>query len=231
MPVDLWAVGLDVTPDVVAAYGELLSPDERERAARFRFDHLRRRFTVARGVLRVLLASYTGRAAREIVFRYAEGGKPSVAGGPHFNLAHAGEVAVYAFCAASEVGVDVEPVRPIEELDAIAAQFFAPQEHAELESLHEHERTEAFFHCWTRKEAYIKASGRGLAEPLDRFVVSVHPSARPAIRSIEGHPQAAAHWLLHPFTPAPGYVATLAVPTPLSVNEVRRVDAAELLRP
>lgn len=229
--VDLWCVQLHAPPDVVDAHAARLAADERVRTAAFRFDELRRRFIITRGSLRHLLGMRTGVDPAAITFTYAEGGKPSLAnGGLHFNLSHAEEVAVFAFCATSEIGVDVEYIRPIDGRDAISRRFFSAAECGELGSLPESERTLAFYHCWTRKEAYVKAIGQGLSHPLDRFTVSVRPGARAALLEVDGDADAGSRWLMHSFIPAEGYVAAVAVAAPAIVNELRCVDAAGLLR-
>src|SRR5262249_20133919 len=152
-------------------FRSILAPDEKERAARFHFEHLRSAFIAARGVLRCLLGGYLNRHPGRVQFRYGARGKPALEpdAGIEFNLAHSGGLAVLAFASGCPIGVDLEQIRPIPELREIAARFFCAEEAAEIASLPSGERQRSFFRCWTRKEAYIKATGDGLSAPLDQF--------------------------------------------------------------
>jgi len=131
--------------------------------------------------------------------------------GIEFNLSHAHGLALYAVTRNRRVGIDVEWVRPDLATDAIAEQFFSPYEVATLRSLHDGLRTEAFFHCWTRKEAYIKARGEGLIFPLCQFDVSLTPEEPAVLLKTRGDPSEAAHWSMQALSPGPGYVAAVAV--------------------
>lgn len=174
--VHLWVQRLDVIPEEVARLGSLLSTDESERAMRFAFEHLRNRFTVARGRLRELLATYSGVSPDQIVFTYNSFGKPSLGGSElRFNLSHTGEIAVYAFAWSRDVGVDVEQIKPRVALERIPERFFSADEVGALRSLPVEMQTLGFFQCWTRKEAYVKARGAGLTIPLNSFDVSLGP--------------------------------------------------------
>jgi 4'-phosphopantetheinyl transferase len=159
---------LDPGPHQARALAFSLSQAERSRAARFRFDRDRRRFIVARARLRQLLAERLDLPPESIEFVYAREGKPALAerfarSGWRFNLSHCGELAVYAFSRAGEVGIDVEAVHAIAEADAIAARVFSRREHEAYRGFAPTERPLAFFRCWTRKEAFVKALGEGLA--------------------------------------------------------------------
>ena len=158
-------------------FSQLLAPDETARAARFHFDHLQRRFILSRGALRILLGHYLDIAANRIEFRYGSRGKPSLAApaGIHFNASHSGDVALFAFTLHCEIGVDVEEMRPISDMREIASRFFCAEESTELMALPADERERAFFLCWTRKEAYLKAVGEGLYAPLNDFCVTLRP--------------------------------------------------------
>lgn len=208
----VWAVATIAPDDVVERLAALLSPDESARAARFLFEHHRRSFTVARGMLRVLLASLSGVPAREVLFSYESKGKPRFANDSRirFNVSHSHELALFAFAQDTEIGVDVEYIRSPPDIGGIAKRFFCPEEAAELATLSEPDRVESFFRCWTRKEAYIKAIGEGLSEPLHRFRVSLR-AGQPAQFLHIGHDAAvAADWQMHHLEPAPGYVGALA---------------------
>lgn len=197
---------------------QTLAPDERERAERFHFERDRWRFVVGRGVLRTILGCYLELEPGQLKFCCGPYGKPGLAKMPstrenrlYFNLAHSQGLALYAVTREHEIGVDVEYIRAIPEMEQIAARFFSAQENAVLRSLPPGQRQEAFFNCWTRKEAYIKAIGDGLAQPLAEFNVSLAPGEPTRLLSIKGDVQAAALWSVQALTPAPGYVAALAV--------------------
>ncbi|MBV8073268.1 MAG: 4'-phosphopantetheinyl transferase superfamily protein [Acidobacteriaceae bacterium] len=151
----------------------LLSPEERERAGRFHFEHLRTSYIAAHGAVRILLERYSGIPAAEIQYRFGPKGKPSIwpAGSLEFNLSHSGFVMLVAVAFGCQLGVDLEQVRPVPELRDIARRFFCEEEVAELETLPVDEQERAFFICWTQKEAYLKATGEGLSAPLDSFRV------------------------------------------------------------
>ena len=196
-----WLLPLDDPPLSHRTLADSLSPDERERAARFHFEHDRRRFEAARGLLRWLLAQQARLAPAEIDFCLGDHGKPALHprhGDLHlsFNVSHSGPMALVGLMRGSTIGVDIELRRDVPEYEAIAASNFAPEERRELARLPSAQRLDAFFAGWTRKEAYIKAVGDGLHAPLDRFVVTVDPQQPPRLQSIAGSARAAAAWTL-----------------------------------
>ncbi len=214
--IHIWSVRLDPPEGRVRELARLLSADEAERAARFRFDRHRRRFTVGRGVLRQLLGRYLGVDPAQIAFRYGHRGKPELAEGSpagrlHFNLSHSEELALYALTWGRELGVDVEQIRPLEDLEQIAERFFAAGERGVLRAVPDPLKARAFFNCWTRKEAYIKAVGEGLALPLDSFEVTLAPGEPARMLSMDGDAEKAGGWTLSEFEPEPGFVGALAV--------------------
>lgn len=197
---------------------QTLTPDERLRVERFHFERDRQRFIVGRGILRMILGQYLGLEPGRLQFCYGPHGKPALAGtftGQTgrlcFNLAHSQNLALYAVTCEREIGVDIEYIRAISEADQITARFFSAQESAVWLSLPPDQRQAAFFNCWTRKEAYIKALGDGLAQPLAGFDVSLAPGEAAGLLSIGGDRQAAAPWSIQTLAPAPGYAAALAV--------------------
>ncbi len=215
--IHLWSVDLAPGDAEVRRLRTLLDPEERQRADRFRFDRHRRRFTVRRGRLRQLLAGYRGGAPAHIRFAYGERGKPSLAGVPAlageplaFNLSDSRDLALYAFAGGLELGVDVEVVRPMEDALGISERFFADAEREVLRRVPADRRDGPFFHCWTRKEAYIKAIGEGLAEPLDNFCVTFEPPEPARFLHVGGSAREAAAWTLQHLVPAPGAVGALA---------------------
>jgi 4'-phosphopantetheinyl transferase len=209
-------VALDLPSAQVHEIAEVLSTDELERAHRFAFEPDRRRFIVCRGVLRTILSRYLRVAPGSLRFQYSPHGKPALSSvsGAHplrFNVSHAGETAVYGVTLRREIGVDIECVRAGFATDEIAERFFSRSEISSLRTLSPTDRPQAFFRCWTRKEAYIKARGEGLSLPLSRFDVSLLPDAPPALLSTPDDPPEASRWALRDLPAGPGYAAAIAV--------------------
>jgi 4'-phosphopantetheinyl transferase len=214
--VHVWCADLDLPEALVHELREVLAADETSRAARLSSRRERDRSIAGRGLLRLLLSRYLGGEPGLLRFDYAAHGKPvlvSAGDGPSlsFNIAHADRLALYAITRQRAIGVDVEAVSHDLDHEPIAERFFSPAENARLRSFTAEMRRIAFFTCWTRKEAYVKARGAGLSLPLDQFDVSVMPG-EPA-RLLRTHPDLAeaARWSLRDLAPATGYVAALAV--------------------
>ena len=185
--VHVWRTELDGRNGETAAF-QVLSSDERTRALQFRFDRDRRRFTVTRATLRLLLSMYVAIPADQIVFVYGASGKPElISGGLQFNLSHSGELAVIAISANTPVGVDIEQLSRIIDCEALIASFASPRERDAFAALPQQDRRLAFFHWWTRKEAVIKATGVGHSQPLDSFDVPIlfSDATMPVFWSIE----------------------------------------------
>ena len=213
--VDVRTVRLDADPTHLATAAALLSPDESDRAARFRFERHRMRFTLARSALRIFLGRLLNCDPKCVQFQYGPKGKPDLAGGlspVSFNASNSGDLAAYAFTTACPIGIDIEHIRPMPDLHDVARHFFSSDEVTDLMNLPDDERPAGFFRCWTRKEAYIKAVGDGLSLPLDSFRVTLLPSDPPRIVHLRGSGDSAANWSLHAFTPAPGYFGAFAYP-------------------
>jgi len=211
--VHVWPVSIQAPDAVVEQFRAVLTPDETDRAGRFRFPHLQRAFILSRGVLRLLLGRYLNTAPGAIEFSYGSKGKPALAASENrlqFNASHSGDLALYAFTMDCEIGVDVEAIRPMPDIEDVARRFFCVEETAELMALPSAQREHGFFLCWTRKEAYIKATGDGLSTPLDTFCVTLHPGEPAAMIHLKRDPTAARAWTLHNLIPAPGYAAALA---------------------
>jgi len=213
--IHIWSAALERAPRELEKLSAVLSADEQARAERFRFQRDQEHFIAARGILRHVLAAYLHRQAAELRFAYSPSRKPALAdadpGGLCFNLSHSHGLAVYAMTRHREIGVDVERLRSDFPCERIAERFFSPREFSKLRSLPEALRIEAFFNCWTRKEAYIKAIGTGLFMALDRFEVSLAPEDPAALLNVEDDPQEASRWTIESFLPAPGYVGAVAV--------------------
>jgi len=194
--VEIVAARLDVDQGVEHALTAWLSDAERQRACRFRLARDRRRYAVARGCLRQLLADRLCTHPRSVQLCCGAHGKPRLVPGSaavdwRFNVSHSGNLALLAFCRGRELGIDVEQVHALQDADAIAPMIFPPRELAAFFSLAPHDRALGFFGGWTRTEAIAKARGVGLQRAS-------------ACDDDSG-------WRLHSFSPAPGYVAALAV--------------------
>lgn len=194
----------------------LLSVDEQARAKRFYFEKDRTRYASGRGILRSILGHYLNVEPQHIQLCYGEYGKPSLEKryaetALNFNISHSNDLALYAIARGKSVGIDLEHIREIADMDQVVKKFFAEKEQATFYNLHPNERREAFFKVWTRKEAYLKAIGVGLSEPLHYVEVSVSPQDQPGLLSVVGTSQDASHWSLQDMASPPGYVATLAV--------------------
>jgi 4'-phosphopantetheinyl transferase len=214
--VHVWTAELEWAPAELDALSEALSPDEHARARRFRFERDRHHYIAGRGILRHILAAYLDQQPSELQFTYSPSGKPSLAASPDpnglcFNLSHSHALAVYALTRNREIGVDVERLRTDFPCEQIAERFFSPQEVSKLRGLPDPMKYKAFFNCWTRKEAYIKATGEGLSIGLDRFEVSLAPEEQAALLNAVDDPSEAARWTIEKLSPGHGYVGAVAV--------------------
>jgi 4'-phosphopantetheinyl transferase len=202
------------SPELLLSLRDLLSLDEQERASRFHFDEHRNRFIVGRALLRMILGTCIGAEPASLEFEYGPQGKPSLAGEERvsFNYSGSNDSAMYAVGVGSDLGVDLEHIRPLDDMTQIAERFFSAAEHRELLALPECDRAKAFFDCWTRKEAFVKAVGEGLSHPLDRFQVTLRPGQAAEFVSIDGQAGNETEWALHDVAPPSGdYAAALAV--------------------
>jgi 4'-phosphopantetheinyl transferase len=182
--VHIWSAGLQQPGKIIGQFMRELSTDEVNRANRFSFKQDQNRFLCARGILRRILSAYTGVEPEALLFAYGMHGKPFLKHDAsfQFNLSHTGDVAIYAMVRGQAVGVDIERIRPIKELDAIISHIFTEREAQEVNSLSFEEKTKAFFQVWTRKEAWQKCTGEGIATgskslPNDVFLLSFEPVA------------------------------------------------------
>jgi 4'-phosphopantetheinyl transferase len=210
--VHVWRASLDLAEHQIHHLRRALTPDELETAGRFRFQRDRRRYVVAHGVLRDILSRYLAAEPRQLRFRFGPHGKPALTGafgadGLAFNLTHSRELALCAVARGRDIGIDLEFAQADLSHERIAEQFFSPPEIEEFRTLPQEVRIEAFFNCWTRKEAYLKAKGDGLMAPLDQFSVSLIPGEPARLTST---PEAD-EWSLVALSPEPGYIGALAV--------------------
>lgn len=212
--VHIWSRQIDPGTGDVAHLQSVLSDEEHQRASRFRFDKHRNRYIYTRGTLRLILSSIIDAPPDAFQFEYSDHGKPSLTA-PHlanqvaFNVSHTDGAVIVAVCRGRQIGVDVEKVRSDFATDEIAERFFSHAEQIALRKLPLSERREAFFRCWTRKEAYIKARGEGLSHPLHQFDVSLGADA--SLLGTRPDPLEATRWSLRDVPIAAGYVAAVAV--------------------
>lgn len=210
--IDVWLLSLHAPDDLVRLGWEILAADERARAGRFSFKRLSDEFTIARAALRMLLARYSGVDARKLEFYYGRRGKPSIAHvcpALRFNMSHSRGFAIYAIASECELGIDLEEIRSMHDLEEIAARFFCPEEYADLLCLSPSARRAAFFRCWTRKEAFLKALGDGLSFGLNRFRVTIRPDEPARLLHVEGSAVTACQWSLYDIAVEPGFSCCL----------------------
>jgi 4'-phosphopantetheinyl transferase len=233
--VHLWRAEIDHICADEARWHKLLSAEEKNRAAGFHFPADRQRFAASRALLRMILSGYLSVDPSTIAFAYSSKEKPSLAepraaSGLKFNLSHSGGVALFAFAREREIGVDIEQIRSTSDLDGIARRFFSVAEQQQFFAFPPEEKTGAFFRCWTRKEAYIKATGDGLSLPLSQFDVSLEADSKQgspkqgsknqglkkqgsknALLATRPDPSEAYQWHLRDVPGGPGFMAALCV--------------------
>jgi 4'-phosphopantetheinyl transferase len=214
-PIQVWAFRLEVPQRLLERYATLLCPAETERAARFRSSLHRNRFVAGRGALRAILGRYLNAAPEAIEFEYGAQGKPALSGlesrpGLQFNLAHTGDLALLAVARSTPVGVDVEQVRALAEFDSLVDRFFSARENAAFRALTSEEKPAAFFNLWTRKEAWLKATGEGIGAFLNRVEVSFLPGEPARFLGLPPGTDPRSEWRLTTLDPAPGYAGALA---------------------
>lgn len=214
--VHVWRAYLDQKPSTLRELWPNLAIDERQRADKFHFRKDQAHYVIARGVLRDILSRYLGCPPDLIRFSYNQYGKPELSDITRsnllsFNVTHSHGIALFAVAKSRLVGIDIEFMREEFATADIAERFFSPKEVSILRTIAREKKKLAFFNCWTRKEAYIKAHGEGLAHPLSSFTVSLVPEEPAALLHIDNDPQETLRWSLFELSPAQSYAATLAV--------------------
>lgn len=212
--IHVWRINLVRPPAEIARLKNILSDHEKKQAARFHFAHDQRRFIVRRAVLRQLPANQLGLAPKEIKIDSATFQKPKIAAAQNsqrlkFSTSHSGDWALIALAQNCEVGVDVEQHRPLPDAAGLVENFFSDWEIAEFTRLPEPTRTEGFFNCWTRKEAFVKALGLGLAYPLKEFSVTLAPGQPAALMKVSDDANAREKWCMTSLDVAPAHAAAL----------------------
>lgn len=219
--VHVWRVSTEQPADRLALLPDILSTAERERAARFKFVEHRRRYIVAHGALRQILAGYLDSDPARLEFREGAQGKPDLvlaANQPplQFNLSHSHEAALVAVALAQPIGIDIEYIKAGFDWHGIVKNYFAAGEITRLNALPAALQKRAFFTIWTRKEAYIKAKGGGLSIPLDGFEVAAHPGEAAALLNCLNDPQEVARWSMTNLDVGSEYAATVCAAMPLA---------------
>lgn len=209
----MFRLPLDVPGSALAKLEHLLAAEEQMRASQFAFDSDRTRFIGGRATLRAILSRYLGITPAGIAFRYGPRGKPAldVEGKVRFNISHSAGLALIAVVSRREVGVDLERIAPENACHEVASQLFSPVEAAALARLAPAEHLSAFFRCWTRKEAYVKARGDGLSIPLASFDVSPEKKNSPIVLNTSRGGEDASRWTVTDIDAGSGFAAALAV--------------------
>jgi len=214
--IHVWALPLDLESPALSKAVATLSAAEQDRAKKFRFDKHRNRFIAGRAGLRAMLGRYLQIQPGKLDFAYASRGKPSLspefAGARiHFNLAHSEDLALCAITCVAPVGVDVERVRTVKDAADLVARFFSKRESKLFKKLAPDKRPSAFFNLWTRKEAFLKATGEGIGDSLNSVEVSFLPGEQARLLAVASDPGQAVEWTLQDLQPGAGYVGALAI--------------------
>ena len=208
--VHVWAAKLSIPAANLRSYNTFLSEEEKVRAGQFHFEKDRNAYIAARGALRSLLGQYLERPAASVEIILGEHGKPGLVGGDlEFNMSHSRGAGLFAFTRGREIGVDVEWMNPRVDVARLAKRSFSAWEYDQFTSLPEARKSQAFYSGWTRKEAFIKALGKGLSYPLDAFDVSLHPDQEARLLRLDGCNQMAGQWTLRTLSPFPEYTGAV----------------------
>lgn len=212
--VHVWRIELEQPDELLQKFRTTLDSEELRRAARFHFDKHRRHFVVGRGFLRDVLSRYLNAKPEALRFSYGAYGKPALAGehqdtSLRFNMSHSHNVALLAITKEKQLGVDVEHIRSDFASEDIARRFFSRLEIEGFNTLAKEEQVAAFFRCWTRKEAFIKATGKGLSQPLDAFDVTLAPAVPAALLRVQDDD--ASRWSMSDLDAGTDYAAALVV--------------------
>ena len=212
----VWCASLNGSAEELAHFESILAPDEKARAGRFHFERDRDRYIFGRGILRTLLGSYLGTEAHKIEITYEQDGKPTLGKifqgkKLQFNLSHSNERALYIFGWDRLVGIDIEQIRPLQDADAFAEQYYTKRETGLINSLSGDEKWPVFYKFWTCKEAFLKAKGTGLTVPINHAEISLRPNNSAHLTSVDGDTAQATDWRFEMFSPIADYQAAIAL--------------------
>ena len=211
--VDVWRGIVDCPKGSLRDFWDILSKDEQERALRYKFPIHRDRYIAARGILRRILGRYITQGPQTFLFSLGPHGKPFLnknnSASCKFNVAHSGDLALYAISYDLEVGIDVETHRDTIDYQSMISRILTEQEASQLWALSQEDRQAAFFSCWTKKEAYLKARGNGLIFPMKQIAVGVATKQPSSLLEVHGDPGEATRWSLKELLPGPGYSAAV----------------------
>lgn len=200
------------TENELNSFLELLNKEEKIKAYRFKFEKHRNNFISFRANLRIILSKYLNIHPAKIIFSYADRGKPFINDSDiKFNISHSDNFAVFAVTSYNEIGIDTEKIKDLPDALTIAKNYFSEMEVLQFAKVDENNYKQAFFNCWTRKEAFIKAIGEGLSYPLANFSVSFLPGEIPSMRWIKNNPEEAALWSIINLDIEIDFVTSLAI--------------------
>ncbi|AFZ37756.1 phosphopantetheine-protein transferase [Stanieria cyanosphaera PCC 7437] len=226
--IHIWRANLNLLPEEIKQLEQILSEDERSRANRFRFPHLKNRFIAARGNLRKILSFYLQIESEFIEFEYSSRGKPQLAAnlnkiGLQFNLSHSQDLALYGFSINQKIGIDLEHLRAISDVEKLAQRFFSEREYKLITNSDLNLQQQVFLQFWTAKEAYLKATGEGLVDSLAEIEFLIKSDQSISLQSVHGNTKIAQNWLIENFIPDSDYIATVAVEQTLSNNNQPKI--------
>lgn len=221
--IHVWKANLSASDEELNSYWSLLSKEEQVRAQRFYFKKDKYHFLKSRGILKILLSNYLDLNPESIIFEYTKFGKPFLKNtNLQFNVSHAAGRGLFAFTFDSLIGVDIEKIKTEIEFKNLVNRFFSKNEAAIILGLKCQDQAKAFFKCWTRKEAFIKAHGEGLSIPLDCFEVSILDSETLRLKTVDWQQETAKDWSLASFEPYENWLGAIAVK-----GEIQKVNYFE----
>ena len=223
--VHVWRANLDLPTTEIERLAAFLSTDEIARANKFHFLEHKRRFIVARGILRQLLGNYLQISPNKIEFEYSDRGKPRLAASMgnsyiQFNVSHSMEYVLYGFTNNHLIGVDLEFLRETQDAAELAKSFFTHREYELIANSTDEERQKAFFQFWTAKEAYLKAIGTGLSDSLSDIEITFDCAKKPKLLSVGENIATVGNWSIYHFIPAANYVAAIIVNTQIPKQQI-----------
>lgn len=228
--IHIWSVNFIVNDEAFNVYHSLLSEDEKLRASRFKFYKDKRCYVVTKGVLRLLSERYLNIDAKDIKFEYEDYGKPKFKHKTNlnFNVSHSGDIAIIGFVFDHTIGVDIEKIKNDFDTFEIAANFFSKKEISALREIPKSEQHIAFYRCWTRKEAFIKAKGTGLSFPLNEFAVTLDSDLEAKLIETQWDISEKEQWQLSSFIPSKDYIAAHIVDSKIENTQYFNWDDSQM---